>query len=72
MSNTSNIKLDYKVSSFIRINEIFVFPDGDFILFQEYKNYISHQSILFDSKALKPKLYLDIKNPKYFNYFSND
>ena len=72
MSNTSNIKLDYTAPLFITINEIFVFPDGDFILFQEITNYHSHQSILFDSKTLKPKLNLDIKNPKYFNYFSND
>lgn len=72
MSNTPKIIFEYSSSVLTEINEIFIFPDGDFILFEEKKGIYSHQLSLFDSKTLKKKLYLDIKYPENFNYFSND
>lgn len=68
MSNKPNIKFNYNVSfSFNnQINGVFIFPDGDFIIFEKY------DSSLFDSKTLKQKLRFDNNIENNFNYFSND
>ena len=66
MSNSPKIKFNYIAPISIKINDVFIFPDGDFIIFQNYK------STLYDSKTLKIKMYFDIDSARCFNYFSND
>ena len=66
MSNKLNIKFNYIVSPPRKINEVFIFPDGDFIIFE------NDDAILFDSKTLKPKLNFFIYISNFFNYFSKD
>ena len=66
MSNKLNIKFNYIVSPPRQINEVFIFPDGDFIIFENNK------ATLFDSKTLMPKLNFFIYISNFFNYFSKD
>ena len=66
MSNSPKIKFNYIAPISIKINDVFIFPDGDFIIFQDYK------SNLYDSKTLKIKMYFNIYSARCFNYFSND
>ena len=69
MKENKNVKIKFKHQT-QKINSVFIFNDGDFIIFTNEGKSKDYYSIIYDAKTLKPKQTLNIISLSYFFYLT--
>lgn len=69
MEDNNNVKIKFKGQE-KKINSVFIFKDGDFMIFVDKGNSKNYYSIIYDAKTLKPKHALNIVSLSYFFYLT--